>query len=387
MPRGSATSAGSLLTPRARGRRAGALDPLRLSQQVLHHLPSGVVYFNSAGLVQDANPAARAALGFTDPRGLDMRALLRGAELREADGALLGPAASLFADTYRTRHILQRKTLRYTAPDGVGRRLGVTLFPISGTDDPDAAPPGLICLLTDLTSIHALEEELHRRQSLSALGEMAAGIAHEFKNALATISGYGQMLAASLDGGERELAAKLLEQVRMLTNVASEFLAFARPLALSLAPVATGELLQECAASLRVQDFPGVTISISGDFPDLAGDRSLLRTAFANLLRNGCESILHSRQPGRVTVQGATGEIGVARLLFCDTGPGVPAELREKIFIPFFTTKPDGTGLGLAMAHKIIAAHRGSLLLDDATAGHTVFAVELPLAASGHGQS
>ncbi|MGH9415524.1 MAG: two-component system sensor histidine kinase NtrB [Terriglobales bacterium] len=370
--------------PAARARRAGALDPLRLSQQVLHHLPSGVVYFSSAGLVQDANPAARAALGFADPRGLDMTALLREAELREADGALLGPAAVLFADTYRTRRILQRKMLRYTAPDGVGRRLGVTLFPISGADGAEAAPPGLICLLTDLTSIHALEEELRRRQSLSALGEMAAGIAHEFKNALATISGYGQMLASSLGGSERELASKLLEQVRLLTNVSSEFLAFARPLALSLAAVESGGLLRECADSLRVQDFPGVEIAISGAFPHLAGDPSLLRTAFANLLRNGCESLLHSRQPGRVMVRAEAGPGGVARLLFTDSGPGVPVELREKIFIPFFTTKPGGTGLGLAMAHKIIAAHRGSLLLDDATAGHTVFAVELPLAAPGH---
>ncbi|HUX68237.1 MAG TPA: ATP-binding protein [Terriglobales bacterium] len=369
-------------------RRAAALaaapapvpDALRLSQEVLRHLPSGIVFFDPSGRVQEANPAARAALGFEQPQGLTIAELFRDAELREPDGTILGPAAALLADTYRSLRILQRKTMRYTTPSGLGRRLGVTLFPLRGQDPDNPAPPGLICLLTDLTAIHALEEELQRRKSLSALGEMAAGIAHEFKNALATISGYGQMLHASLHDDAREQAAKILEQVAMLNNIASEFLTFARPLVLQPERVDLSHLLQQCAEAIRAQGFPQVEIALDRTFPAIAGDPVLLTAAIMNLLRNACEAIAQGRRGRRVAVQFGGWQGRSARILFVDDGPGVAPEVAEKIFIPFFTTKASGTGLGLAMVHKIITAHQGSVLLADSAPGHTVFALLLPAA-------
>ncbi|HVA64151.1 MAG TPA: ATP-binding protein [Terriglobales bacterium] len=355
-------------------------DALRLSQEVLRHLPSGIVFFDPAGRVQEANPAARAALGFEQPQGLTIAELFRDAELREPDGTVLGPAALLTADTYRSLRILQRKTMRYTTPAGLGRRLGVTLFPLRSQDPASLTPPGLICLLTDLTAIHALEEELQRRKSLSALGEMAAGIAHEFKNALATISGYGQMLHASLRDDARDQAGKILEQVAMLNNIASEFLTFARPLVLQPERVNLGHLLQQCAEAIRAQGFPQVEIALDRTFPAIAGDPVLLTATIMNLLRNSCEAIVQGGRGGRVAVQFGGWQNRSARILFMDDGPGVAPEVAEKIFIPFFTTKASGTGLGLAMVHKIVTAHQGSVLLADAAPGHTVFAVLLPAA-------
>lgn len=357
-----------------------SVDAVRLSQEVLRHLPSGIVFFDSSGRVQEANPAARAALGFEQPQGLTIAELVRDAELDEPDGTHLGPAAALLADTYRSLRILQRKTMRYTTPSGLGRRLGVTLFPLRSQDPASPSPPGLICLLTDLTAIHALEEELQRRKSLSALGEMAAGIAHEFKNALATISGYGQMLHASLRDDARDQAAKILEQVAMLNNIASEFLTFARPLVLQPVRVNLRSLMQQCAEAIRAQGFPHVEIALDRAFPAIAGDPVLLTAAFMNLLRNACEAIAHSGRGGRVAVQFGGWQSRSARILIVDDGPGISPEVAEKIFIPFFTTKASGTGLGLAMVHKIITAHQGSVLLADSAPGHNVFAVLLPAA-------
>ncbi|HXR96942.1 MAG TPA: ATP-binding protein [Terriglobales bacterium] len=373
---------------RVSGRRPD-VDAMRMSQEVLRHLPSGIVFFDRHGRVEEANPAARAALGYGNPQGMTLAQLFRDAELCEPDGQSLGPAAPLMQDTYRSSRILQRKTMRYSTPGGQGRRLGVTLFPLrneTGAPGTEMAPAGLICLLTDLTAIHALEEELQRRKNLGALGEMAAGIAHEFKNGLATISGYGQMLQASLSQApelaeERLQAQKILQQAAMLNNIATEFLTFARPLSVQPEPLDLTALLRRCAEAIQVQDFPQIEISIDLSFPWVAGDIGLLTAAAINLMRNACEAIAHTGAPGRVEVVCDGVHEGQVRILFRDSGPGVPPEVAEKIFIPFFTTKASGTGLGLSMVHKIITAHRGSVLLADASAGHTVFAVLLPVVA------
>ncbi|HEY8055542.1 MAG TPA: ATP-binding protein [Terriglobales bacterium] len=364
---------------------ATAPDALRLSSELLGHLPSGVVFFDAHGTVLAANPAARAALGFEQPLGLAATALLRDAELYEPAGERLGLAAELVAEALETRRILQRKNLHYTTPDGHGRRLGVTLFPLRSQDAHSATAAGLICLLTDLTVIHALEEELHRRQNLSSLGEMAAGIAHEFKNGLATISGYGQMLRDFPDPAVRAKVGKILDQVSLLNSMASEFLTFARPLPIIFERVDLRALVVQCAEDLRAQtgaQQQSVVVILEGEFPAVTGDATLLGSAIMNLLRNAVEAILEGGRPGVVRIRGA-GRVGdEVRVLLMDDGPGVEAAVADKIFIPFFTTKTSGAGLGLAMVHKIITAHRGSVLLADAAPGHTIFEIRLPGAAA-----
>ncbi|MGH9485979.1 MAG: two-component system sensor histidine kinase NtrB [Terriglobales bacterium] len=353
-------------------------DALRLSREVLRHLPSGVVFFDAAGRVVEANPAARNALGQMHPSGLSVAALLGDAELHDADGSLLGAAAPLVLASCRSLEPLQRKTLHYTTPDGEGRRLGVTLFPLRrGTREP---PAGLICLLTDLTAIHAMEEELNRRQSMSALGEMAAGIAHEFRNGLAIISGYAQMLQGDLAEPGWGRVIKILEQAELLNSIATEFLAFARPLPVEVEALDAAALLGQCAEAVRAHDFPQIQFSIEGQIPTVMGDPVLLTAAFLNLLRNACEAIVQGRQGGRVWIRCAGRTPEIVSIDFVDDGPGVAPEAASKIFIPFFTTKASGTGLGLAMVHKIITAHQGSVRLADATPGHTVFEVLLPAA-------
>lgn len=364
------------------------LDSMRVSRELLGHLPSGVIFFDRQAVVQEANPAARAALGFASPQGLRAGELFRQAVVREQTGERLGAAEELIAAALGSGAPLQRKEMDYTTPDGQRRILGLTLSSIRlrGVAGSDGAPglEGLLCLLTDLTAIRALEDELRRRHSLASLGEMAAGIAHEFKNALATISGYAQMLSSGLAGetGERgELAdysGKIVAQVAALTEMIGEFLMFARPLDARLEPMPLLPAIEEARRMLE-PEFTGIAIKCSGDAPMVLGDRLLLTRVWINLLRNACEAIAQAGGTGVIAVTvAANGDRAQVRI--ADTGPGIPAEATEKIFIPFFTTKPAGSGLGLAIVHKVVAAHRGSVVLEQSSPQGAAFVVTLPLA-------
>lgn len=400
-------------------------DSLRVSRDLLSHLPSGVVFFDRQGVVQQANPAARAALGFASPQGLRATELFREAQVEDAAGAALGSAADLVRQALEKGAVFQRQEMAYRTPAGEERRLGLTFSPVSaaalgpGREREDGL--GLICLLTDLTAIRALETELRRRQSLASLGEMSAGIAHEFKNALATISGYAQMLAAGLacapDGagpaagelaaGElATYAARILDQTGALSQMASEFLLFARPLDANLESLPLVPLLAECMEEMRCLGWPG--IEFRWEQPGLPpppvqvqGDAVLLRRVWLNLLRNAAEAITQSHAapaPGGVVAVGVECDRDQVWVRISDNGPGVAPELADKIFIPFFTTKSTGSGLGLAVVHKIAAAHQGAVSLGSgvvssgAWGSHgagAVFTVSLPLApaaalAAGH---
>jgi len=344
-------------------------------QELMSNLPSGVVFFDKTGLVQAANPVARTILGFAAPSGLRASELFRDSHVQGDDGNDLGLAHELVRAALEDGRSLQRKTLDYTGPDGQHRSLGVTISPLRNARNSS----GLICLLTDLTAIRALEEELRQRKNLASLGEMAAGIAHEFKNSLATISGYAQMLTAGLEDPElRGHSRKILDEVHALTAVATEFLTFARPLQINRERVELTLLLEECIESLRVQSFPDVELRMDSLFPAVHGDPVLLTALFSNLLRNACEAIVETGQPGQVDVSALPEEHGLVQIQIRDTGSGVSAAVAEKIFIPFFTTKASGTGLGLAMVHKIVTAHAGSVVLADGLAGQTAFVVRLP---------
>lgn len=353
-------------------------DTLRISQQVLSQLPSGVIFFDRWGRVRDANPAARSALGYTSPEGLLAVELLRDAVVREEDGASLGRASDLVRQGLSTELSLQRKTMDYATPAGEHRLLGVTMFPLRA----DGTTNGLICLLTDLTTIRALQDEVQRRRNLSSLGEMSAGIAHEFKNSLATISGYAQMLYRTLheeDGVARQHVTRILDQVQSLTTVATEFLTFARPLELITSRVDLNFVVRESIANVQAQDFPLVELRLRDELPEIPGDPILLGNVFMNLLRNSCQAIADQGQPGTVEVRLDGLDEWQVLISVHDTGPGVPAEIRDKIFIPFFTTKATGNGLGLAMVHKIVTAHQGRVQLSESKPGHTSFVVSLPM--------
>jgi signal transduction histidine kinase len=241
---------------------------------------------------------------------------------------------------------------------------------------------GAVCLLSDLTETRQLHEQIRLKEHLAALGSMSAGIAHEFKNSLATISGYAQMLRdGKLADGEREYAERIVSETRALTRVVTDFLVVSKPLQLTIAPVSPKDLILHSMEDLKHMDgFQNLTMKVEGEFPPFEGDEVLLRQAFSNLLRNACEA-QNNQQGGTIVVRGEpmrqTGREFV-KILFADSGPGIQPADQEKLFVPFFTTKPSGSGLGLALVQKIIVSHGGMVNLDSTSPAGTTFAVLLP---------
>jgi PAS domain S-box-containing protein len=332
-------------------------------------MPAGLLVVNAQGIITSANPAAEQTLGH---HGLNFR------RFSEA----LGEASDLsrvIGECLASGKIFRREQIEHRDAAGDIRQLGVTISPIrKGTEEIS----GALCLLTDLTELASLQKQMQLKENLAALGELSAGIAHEFKNALATISGYAQLIQSENPGPEvADNAGKILEQTRNITHVVTEFLRYARPLDISHEQVALEPVINRAVAEIS-EAFPLVRLRAEGPFGELAGDEGLLRQAFLNLTRNAAEACLAAPNGGKVILRGETFQrdaLPFQRLIFFDNGPGIPRDLQSKLFRPLFTTKPNGTGLGLAVVQKIVLQHGGQIEAYNRPEGGAAFTVTLPL--------
>jgi two-component system, NtrC family, nitrogen regulation sensor histidine kinase GlnL len=352
-----------------RAERERAQQTERLSEAVTRNMPAGLLLLNAAGLITSANPAAEAALG--------VKALVyrRYNELMGAGSRL----TELIAGCLQHGRTYRREEVEYMTPSHELRQLGVTISPIQNNLNEIT---GAICLLSDLTELAALQKQIHMKENLAALGEMSAGIAHEFKNALATISGYAQMIRSEAEPGTdlREHGEHILQQTRSLTHVVTEFLKFARPLDLAEERVSLLPMIDRVRVEVS-EALPGVAITAEGEFSDVSGDEALLRQAILNLARNAAEAAADNPAGGRVTIRGEidqSGPLHGQRIFVTDNGPGIPADALAKIFMPFYTTKTNGTGLGLAVVQKIIVQHGGTVEARNQPLGGAEFIVWLP---------
>ena len=327
----------------------------KFSEHIVASLPSGLIAFDGAGLSITINPPGRVLLE------------VNGTALGESYKKLLGAhdeLAKMVGDCLQTGTVYRRTEIETVSADGKLRRLGASVAPIDLP--PERGPRGALCLLTDITEVTELREQVALKNNLESLGEMSAGLAHEFKNAIATLQGYAQLLQSmELNDKAQVAAASMLNEVRNLSSMVTAFLNFARPQPLQLEDVPVFDLIADCAAELKVvvDVDPSLTIR---------ADERMLRLALLNLIRNGAEA----DPDGSVSVH-AVREDGTVVIQIRDTGPGIaPADL-QKIFIPFFTTKAKGHGIGLALTHRIITQHGGTLTAANSPDGGAVFTVRL----------
>jgi signal transduction histidine kinase len=272
----------------------------------------------------------------------------------EAEIAGSDPAVALVGAIERSISdgaLFRRIEANYTTPAGQSRVLGITISPVRlGSGD----RLGAVCLLTDLTDITRMSEQLRLNENMAALGEMSAGIAHEFKNSLATISGYAQMLAA--ESGTSDFAVRIVTETANLSRIVSDFLKFARPQGMDKEEIELLPLVEESARASNVQ----LSIMQSGDDFRITADRTALKQAISNLFRNSAEAAGESAQ----VFANFSATSDSLNLQLTDNGGGIAPENLQKIFIPFFTTKAKGTGLGLALVHRIITEQGGRVLVD-----------------------
>ena len=354
------------LQAQERAMNARAVASEQLSGQIVESLTAGLLVVDDAGGVEILNPAGRGLL--------DVSAELLGADYRE----LLARAAPLrdaVAECLATGRPIVRRTLEIP---GAGRpsHFGVSVSPLGGNRS------GVICLFADLTNVVELEEQLRLKEALARLGELTAGIAHEFRNGLATIHGYSRLLAPdALPAAYRPYVEGIRNETEALGQVVTNFLKFARPETVSFAPVALGPLVRRASDDLRHELPAGTAIEVRGDFGDVQGDEVLLKQVFGNLLRNAaeaCESV--GLQPV-ITIDGDVdrkrGSCGVS---VADNGPGIPESVRHRVFQPFFTTRSRGTGLGLAIVQKIVVTHNGRVAVGVSSGGGARIDLTFPLA-------
>src|ERR1700735_3963653 len=271
-----------------------AQESERLTEEVTRNMPTGLLLVNATGAITSTNPAAEDALGIRT---------LRYRSYKE----ILGPESDLthmLTACIRDGKTFQRGEIEHMTPEGEVRHLGVTISPIYRTvraplralADPVLTPAaemkvsGALCLMSDLTELIALQKQMRFKENLAALGEMSAGIAHEFKNSLATISGYAQMIRSEVKSGDvLESSERILDQTRALTHVVTEFLRFAKPLEICYETVPMQSVVDKVAEELH-ETIPTCVVEREGMFEDLPGDEALLRQALLNLARNGAQA-------------------------------------------------------------------------------------------------
>ena len=350
--------------------RERATSAEKFSERIVASLPSGLIAFDAGGLSLVINTPGRTLLG------VDGHALGESYQTLLADHAEL---ATMVADCLRQGTLYRRSEVEVRAGDGRLRRLGATIAPIELP--PDRGPRGALCLLTDITEVSELREQVALKNNLESLGEMSAGLAHEFKNAIATLQGYAQLLQSlELNDKAQVAAGSLLNEVRSLETMVTAFLNFARPQPLQLEPVDLQELVGECKTELEsLSNELNVDLVVESHGGLIVrADERMLRSALLNLMRNACEAI-SPEQTERSVVVRATNDAQFAVVEVRDSGTGIPAAQLQKIFIPFFTTKPKGHGVGLALTHRVITEHGGTLTAANAPEGGAVFTIKIPL--------
>lgn len=310
---------------------------------LLDALPAGVVVVDAAGLVSEANPAARKMLG---------------------DGLPGRPWQELSA------------AMQSVAPPD---EFAIGELRVSLAESSLVSAGGRIILIHDITAAHELKASLERNQRLAAMGEMAASLAHQLRTPLATALLYSSNLAKPdlAEDARARFAEKATEQLRRLERLIQDVLLFARGEHIGREVIPVGELLAEAGQTLEpLCAARAVRFQREGDAGGaiIVGGRKQLVGALLNLLENALQ----------VCDAGGAVSLGVVvadkrvRVSVRDTGPGIAAEQQARIFEPFFTTKGQGTGLGLAIALGVARAHGGTIEVGTHSAGGAEFVMDLP---------
>ena len=355
-------------------RRVQLEDQLRASEEqwraVIDSAIDGIIVIDARGRIEAFNPAAAKMFGYGEDEvvGQNVNLLMPSPYHDRHDGYL-----SRYIATGDARII-------GTGRDVSGRRKDESIFPLhlSVGETISQGERRFTGILHDLTARVALEAQLRERSALAQLGEMAAMIAHEVKNPLAGIRGAVQVIGGRLPAGNTDapMMKEIVARIDSLDAMMKDLLRFARPPTPKRAPIDVVALVLVTADLLkRDQNLSGVEIIVEGSAPPVPADAEMLKMVMQNLLLNAVHAV---NGRGRIRV-GIDSEDTWCRIAIADRGPGIPADIREKIFIPFFTTKKRGTGLGLPTSKRFIDAHNGRITIDCPSSGGTTVTIQLPL--------
>lgn len=346
---------------------------LRVSElrwrSIVESAVDGIVVIDARGRIEGFNPAAERLFGYREEEvvGQNVHVLMPSPYREEHDGYI---ARYLATGVQKIIGIGREVT---------GRRRDGSTFPLqlSVGEMATADERRFIGILHDLTARVRMEQQLREQASLAGLGEMAALIAHEVKNPLAGIRGAVQVIGGRLPPESRDaaVAKEIVARIDGLNDLVKDLLLFARPPQPRPQLVDVASLVTS-TASLLADDpgLAGVRVKVEGSSRPIMADPELLKIVFVNLLVNGAQAM---RGTGVLRVFVASVD-SHCRVSFQDSGPGIPSDVRENIFTPFFTTKSGGSGLGLPTAKRLIEAHAGTIRIECPPDGGTTVTLELP---------
>jgi PAS domain S-box-containing protein len=333
----------------------------------------GIIVIDAHGRIEFFNQAAERLFGYTADEVLG----------RNVD-MLMPPPYHDEHDSYLSRYLATgRAKIIGIGREVQGRRKDDTTFPLhlSVGEITIQGERKFTGILHDLTSRVQMEGRLREQEALAKLGEMAAVIAHEVKNPLAGIRGAIQVFGGRMmqERTSTQILSEIVARIDALDQMMKDLLLFARPPKPRRTPIDLVPLVKT-TASLLSEDpaLRDVDIDIEGTAPPVSADADMLRVVFQNLLINSAHA-MQGKGRIRVAVEPVDTSCEIA---FVDGGPGIPPEIREKIFTPFFTTKSRGSGLGLPTVKRFVEAHNGQIAINCPPAGGTTVVIRLPMGAA-----
>jgi len=327
------------------------------TREVVANMANGLISVDSKGKIVSFNFLALELLGIEESKaqGMDLRTLID-FEVSGIRRTLIDCTPVLEFEIYHRRN------------DGEMVPLALSATPIK---DGKGGCSGAVIVLRDLSEIKFLQEKVKRSEKLAAIGELAAGVAHEIRNPLSSIRGFAQFLRHSLKDKpqEKEYAETMVAEVDRINRVVTDLLTFARPMAVEVSPTDITELIEH---TVRLAEADALSRDVKfqmkiSDLTKLPLDANQITQALLNLLLNALQAV---PPKGNIEI-GAELNTADSRLHLWvkDDGPGIPKNQIEKIFEPFYTTREKGTGLGLAIVHKIVENHNGEIRIDSPPKG------------------
>jgi PAS domain S-box-containing protein len=352
-------------------KRAARLE--QFNEYILAGMGSGLISCNREEIITHFNRSAQKLLGVGEQQALGKHY----SEVLSHVPDLI----ELIARTTYNKANSSRCELNVDAGDGEEKSLGVSTTLIS---DELGRRVGVTVIMTDLTEIKRLQKDIAYKDKMAALGETAAGLAHELRNSMTAVVGFGKLITKlAQDNPEMlQVAESISREGSATEQMLTRFLAFAQPTSFSMDRVDVAQTARDLAESLQSKaETRGITLecSRSSDSCSVWGDPLAIRQIVSNLLVNAVEASPHG---GRVQIDiESSRDDELVAILVSDDGPGIPDNLRHKVFNPFFTTKEGGTGLGLCTVHKFVTGMSGRVELSPADEDGLTVKVFLPKAA------
>lgn len=336
------------------------------NNHILRSIDTGIVTLDEDNKISTVNPAAARLLNIDQYNVIG--------ESYTGAFSLIPDISDGLGESLTARTPIQYRET--TLGDGDCKK--VLLYSVANLTDGEGGKIGLVLIINDQTRFMEMQRELEHNRRLAIIGEMSGGLAHQLRNSIMAIVGFAKLIGKKT-GEENPLydtSENLVTEARQAELLVSRFLDYARPLNLASERFIIAELMEEIVGASRSR-FPHVDIELENcDYTaEITADHLLLKQAFGNIVDNACQA--YGDLPGKVSIEMECNDDSLIVHIRDDAG-GIPEEIRDQIFTPFFSGNPSGSGLGLPLAEKIISLHGGKINFDSELKCGTVFRVEIP---------